>query len=512
MANPYDFSSGYLKAKEQKDTKAYRDEYMRQQKEELGLKKPYWEAQAREADARGNLYGEQAADARLKRGITVGRAKTLQKRGMLGDDFDLSAWVGDTIYGVDVTEMPKADLDFKPEYGLAPKVEAGDDMGAGLQFRRFTDGTPGGVGQAAQDQDADPIGELIQNRGLAGPVAGTTINNQSPADQSSADPAATASAPKGPFKALADQNPGVAKKIFDDTYKKTSNFKNLSNTLLELQSFDYIEGKVTTKGMLENVQALKKMQQEGFFSAVNEAISGDPNKALELYREFGDDKAENVKSMTTFDISEDVPNSKVKDKRKGVLITYQDGTTMKVDPRKLIMDAVTIKEFLDYEKGVKKDLREGEDKDLDRSQTERLRNDALNDKRDQQKQRLEESVRGRLMNEFKSEFSRMYKTYLDPNSPNFIPDENAKQRKGDEIDAGLRPAQNIAMGNVALGNYNVDASLAIQAAGQASNPQFLSDPNNFELGPNGKPVTKEAYGQLYARTRAGVWIPVGLAK
>ena len=281
---------------------------------------------------------------------------------------------------------------------------------------------------------------------------------------------------------------------------------------MELQSFDFIEGKVTTKGMLDNVQTLKKMQNEGFFSAVNEAIYGDNKKALEMFREYGDDKAENVKSLTTFDIQEDVTNSKTKEKRKGVLVTYDDGTTRKVDPKKLIMDAVTVKEFLDESYRRSSQIVAAEDKDRDRDENAALRRLQIQERKDRLDKEEQEKVSKRMSSEFTGEFNREFKTFLDPSNPNFIPDQSKRDEKAREIDEKLRPAQTLGQANIAAGNFRINSANLMTAVQNAANPDFLGNPNNFVKGKDGKPLVKEVLGQTMAQTNGGVWIPVGIGQ
>ena len=583
MANEYEFTSGFLGARQLKQDKQYKDAALENQREELRVKKPYYESATDENFAKAGVYRETAKDARLKRGITIGRASALKKNGMLGDDWNINDYIDDDSYmGVEGAFKPMSKA---PSFGLTqpPPVQNGTDPQAGMYGLRlptvrgyvhgglvqhYQDGSQGSVQPMTDDQIAQKLGikpmvdangmmsfspddqaRVDQARGITvggnrvegngtfqvvqderraeddrrngiAPVADGTVdapklnsNGLNAPKLTSGDGATEIPfGEKAPYAAVVSADPKAAKEIYNDVWKKTSNFKNLSKTLMELQSFDFIEGKVTTKGMLDNVQTLKKMQNEGFFSAVNEAIYGDNKKALEMFREYGDDKAENVKSLTTFDIQEDVTNSKTKEKRKGVLVTYDDGTTRKVDPKKLIMDAVTVKEFLDESYRRSNQIMTGEDKDRDRDENAALRRLQIQERRDRLDKEEQEKVSKRMSSEFTGEFNREFKTFLDPSNPNFIPDQSKRDEKAREIDEKLRPAQTLGQANIAAGNFRINSANLMTAAQNAANPDFLGNPNNFVKGKDGKPLVKEVLGQTMAQTNGGVWIPVGIGQ
>ena len=585
MANEYDFTSGYLGARSLKQDKEYRDASLKNQRDEIELKKPYYKSAAEENLAKVGVYGETVKDARLKRGLMIGKARVMKEMGDLPADFELNDYLSDdTSYmGIDGA------FKLKPvSLGLSAQtpVQGGTDPAAGMYgirvrgyvhgglVQHYQDGSQGGVQPMTDEQIAVKLGitpmvdanntnvtfspddqaKIDQARGIT--ARGITVNNDripsgdtfevvkdeiraeddrrkglarvadgavdapelnsnglnAPKLTGGNGPTEIPFGEKAPFAAVAAVNPKAATVILEKVKKETSNFKKMSKTLMSLQSFDYIEGKITTKGMLENVQTLKKMQAEGFFSAINETIYGDNDKALEMYREFGDDKAQNVKSLTTFDIQEDVTNSKTKEKRKGVLVTYDDGTTRKVDPKKLIMDAVTVKEFLDENYRRSNQIMTGEDKDLDREETKRYRLAQEVERGDRLLNQQEEKVALRIQGDFRSELDRKYKSWLQAQDPNFIPSAEIKEKKEAEILSEFRPAQLLAQSNIAAGNYRINTANLLNASKNATDPDFLGNPNNFVKGKNGKPLVKEVLGQTMAQTNGGVWIPVGIGQ
>jgi len=260
--------------------------------------------------------------------------------------------------------------------------------------------------------------------------------------------------------------------------------------------------------MLENVQALQKMQNEGFFSAVNEVIYGDNNKALEMYREFGDDKAQDVKSLTTFDIQEDVPNSKVKEKRKGVLVTYDDGTTRKIDPKKLIIDAISATKFIDYGQATQKELREGEDKDLDRISQDSYRQELAAGRKQVADDKLEQAAKVLLQKDFGNLLSLETKKFLDPRDTSYIGDEERRKAKEKEIEDSLIPAQSLGMLNIGLGNTRINSSVLRQSVQANSSPDYYKNPNNFATDKKGNYITKEYAGREFILNNLNVYVPL----
>jgi hypothetical protein len=551
MANEYELSSGFLGMRQLKQDKEYKDAYIANQKEETRLKGGYYESAANENAAKAGLYRQQTNKSILDQGLIRGRAEEM--------GFDLDSFLGDisstgSYMGVEGTFKPRVKQKEPMSYGLTNparqnSAQAGVDGYLGIQPQRirgyvhgglvqhFNDGSVGAVrdqedfeiGQAMLAQQAEQ--EAMRTRGISpnpnmqidpnatsgngmarlsdGTINPTQANTQGINRMDEIKPPVDLEdSQESPFQTLARDNPNEAKNVFKKIQKETSNFKNLSKSLLALQKFDYIEGKVTTKGMLENVQALQKMQNEGFFSAVNEVIYGDNNKALEMYREFGDDKAQDVKSLTTFDIQEDVPNSKVKEKRKGVLVTYDDGTTRKIDPKKLIIDAISATKFIDYGQATQKDLREGEDKDLDRISQDAYRLEQAAGRRDSKEESLNKDARSLLNSEAQGEFNRKYKSFLASNGVEFIsnPEEKAKVESG--ILETIRPIQELGAINIGLGNRNINFANLEAAQKIANNPNAIDDNNNFAKDKNGKFIIKPYAGKNYALSSTGVYIPL----
>lgn len=511
MANPYDFSSGYLTARQQVNDKEYKDEYLKLQKEEAENKKPYFLGLGQEQKSRAKLLDIQSEGLRLNNALTqAGIARFAGKKFNFDPFLGGNDYMGISIPNGSMGNSPVFDERVSTDLNQPNELNFNNqNRRYGLGLKTFVDGgyvqhfNDGSIGSVQQQEDYD-IGqamlaqEQVSKNGIPTATSGTTIQNKSASLVS-------------PFVQTIQEDPLKAEKLLKETSKKTDNFKDMSALLMDLQNLDYLKGKITTKDMLANVQTLKKMQNEGFFSAVNEAIYGDSNKALEMYKEFGDDKAQDVERLTPFDIpAEDVPNSKSKEMRKGILVTYKDGTWRKIDPKKLIMDAVSTKEYLDESYRRTNMIMTGEDKDNELESRSADRREIAAGRRNMEEQKLEEKVMSRLKGEFQGEFTRQYNSWLNALAPEFIGDEKKKADKEKEILDNLRPAQMLSNLNIEAGNSRINVGSLLEASKRQEDPNFIADKNNFVQGKNKEPIIKEVFGQTVAQTKSGVWIPLNI--
>ena len=131
-----------------------------------------------------------------------------------------------------------------------------------------------------------------------------------------------------------------------------------------------------------------------------------------------------------------------------------------------------------------------------RAETNRI-NSALRE--DQLRMRLEDQSIARITGEAKSELTRQTNAFLDPKSPTFIADENAREARNRQIEASVRPAMDVAIQNVTLfGNRGATVNGVLQAM----NSQQPA------LGADGKPVVDIKGGQKFVKMASGVWLPV----
>jgi len=125
--------------------------------------------------------------------------------------------------------------------------------------------------------------------------------------------------------------------------KKTDGFKNMKNMFTALSAFDFIDEKATSKNVAEMALTFKKMQSEGLFSAVNEVLYGDPKTALKLYKEYGEDDGRAIASFEKIPFSEPIAGTKARDTYDIVRVNYRDGKdSLIINPRKLLIDATTV--------------------------------------------------------------------------------------------------------------------------------------------------------------------------
>lgn len=125
--------------------------------------------------------------------------------------------------------------------------------------------------------------------------------------------------------------------------KKTNGFKNMKNMFTALSAFDFIDERATSKDVAEMALTFKKMQSEGLFSAVNEVLHGDPKTALKLYKEYGEDNGRAIASFEKVPYSEPIAGTKARDTYEVVKVNYRDGKDyLIINPRKLLIDATTV--------------------------------------------------------------------------------------------------------------------------------------------------------------------------
>lgn len=125
--------------------------------------------------------------------------------------------------------------------------------------------------------------------------------------------------------------------------KKTNGFKNMKNMFTALSAFDFIDERATSKDVAEMALTFKKMQSEGLFSAVNEVLHGDPKTALKLYKEYGEDDGRAIASFEKVPYSEPIAGTKARDTYEVVKVNYRDGKDyLIINPRKLLIDATTV--------------------------------------------------------------------------------------------------------------------------------------------------------------------------
>ena len=175
MANPYDFTSGYMQSrqlaeqrKQAEDTKKYREEAIKLQRDEITANAPYKAALARQADAAGLKIGAETEGVNLSNSLTrmyIPRieqliARTTPKLGKGGNTFDPK-------------KFASPDYGFKADYSLTDPADPEDfdryvDGGA---VKSFANGTPGGLKVPKRTQAISTSANVEQPDAMASDAA-----------------------------------------------------------------------------------------------------------------------------------------------------------------------------------------------------------------------------------------------------------------------------------------------------------------------------------------------------
>lgn len=495
MANPYDFTSGYLSARALKESerKNQADESFR--RDVMG---PYYQSATDENKQKSGYYGVLKRDKVLEQNVK--RAKGIDMFGWdpLGDFTD------ENPFGFSYTPLPPAQTE---PAAVDPANPAG---GIKTQPPKLADGTRGGINLSGQPRDviltdsmqggdvllADASG-ANQRRSAINPAPQVVSDANPPQGGDVVAPAVTR--PRDPALLLKEENPRAANAIAMNFF--TAPMKDIPKMLDKVSKWDLFEGKISSKDVLANVEAMRTMQNEGVAQAMSLALQGNKKAAMKLFSETGSDLGENVADLTTIKLKNPVASAikGVNDEYEGIQIKYKDGSTMNWDPRKFLISTASLKEYITSKDTVENNLRSqaaskyGDDIRADSNRLGRETN-ALN-----LRLRLEDQAIGRIGNEAKSELQRQTNAFLDPKSPNFIADEQAREAKNQSIESSIRPMMDIAVQNVTLfGNRGATVNGVMQAV-KSQQPA---------IGPDGKPVVDIKGGQKFVKMASGVWLPV----
>jgi len=497
MANPYDFSSGYLSAKSLKETerKNKADETFRQ--DVMG---PYYKSAAEENANKSRYYGILGRDKILEQNTR--RAKSID---MMGWD-PLGDYTDDNPFGFSYTSTPPA----AAPTTVAPVDPENPAGGIKPPVGRFSNGTPGGLDLKRDsalgittDQSsggdvllADASTQRSQAVASPNPVVSDSVV---PQGGDSVSPVRAAGQPRDPVNMLKEENPQAANAIAMNFF--TAPMKDIPKMLEKVAKWDLLEGKISSKDVLANVQAMRTMQNEGVAQAMSLALQGNKKAAMKLFSETGSDLGENVADLTPIKLKNPVASviKGVNDEYEGIQIKYKDGSTMNWDPRKFLISTASLKEYITSKDTVENNLRSqaaskyGDDVRAESNRVARETN-AQN-----VLMRLEDQAINRIGGEAKAELQRQTNAFLDPKSPTFIADEQARELKNQTIESGIRPMMDIAIQNVSLfGNRGATVNGVMQAI-KTQQPA---------IGADGKPIVENKGGQKFVKMASGVWLPV----
>ena len=334
MANPYDFTSGFVGAME---ARAKRDAVD--------------DAIAARADRRAEMQSKGLISAdKKKKSIFENFFQSIKD---MGKNVSQGSPSFSTVNTPDGNRMETGGAATNIEAPTAPEVPV-----SGLSD----------VGQTVADAGSS-IAEGITDV-VAEAADGTYVQNgqpqprgiQAPGDQQEPPPSnlsdddrADALRSRSPFLALYKEDPKAAESLYD----QVSDFKKLSNTLTTMSAYDFIDGK-GSDGLRQNVAYLRALQKEGVFEAAIKASHGDMVGAKKAFLNYGDVRDPNFEIVPREVMEDDKGIKGGKTKYKVFDVKFPDGSSYTLDTQKLALEALSAKEYLErgdkeFEKGYKRE-------------------------------------------------------------------------------------------------------------------------------------------------------------
>lgn len=498
MANPYDFTSGYFQSRslaEQRrqaiERKQIAEDANKLQRDEFEARKPYFGALTDQLKASGLKIGAETEGIGLANDLTRAYIPRIQQL-LNKNSPKLGAKGGSTF---DLKKFASPDYGFKADYNLTDPSDPEDfdryvDGGA---VKSFSNGTPGGLKVPKRTEAISTPAEVPQ-------------------------PDAMAPERISPLQVLAENDPQKATTLTQNIFGATP--KEFQEMLGAFSMIDFARGKATSKDLLNQVENIRKMQAEGVGVAMQRGLAGDFKGAQLAFDESGDQRfSDNVKSMKKIKIENVVPGAvlKTKDFYDGLEVTMKDGSTMTLDPRRLLAETVSLKEVVDNDYRFGNSIRQT-DASVFNTQSSNARTALDRQLRTDQLGRDDELKRDKLLgNEFSLYVKGRQQAFTRDNPGNTI-DPTLKQEKMDEIEQMGMVGYNIAKTNLRMGNKNVTAGSVVpylQYMGDITNQvtdkakiEFWKNPNNFSKGEDGKPLGMEFENRKYLQTRDGTFLPM----
>lgn len=507
MSNPYDFTSGYLGARQQilqeeqaADLSSYRKKALEESKAEreqkYGILGPLY-------GAHQDLYTQQARTARLSNDLTEKTQRGLvdplldrlinksKKRG-IGLNVDAGA-------PIDFSSISKGySFGFKPDYSLVPGGSSASPTDARVEDN--VDAMPPAAITGPANPERNARGVALP--GFAdGTQGGFGIRVPRPAPVQEAPVAAAPAAAPAPsaVETLAQEDPEKATTVVRNIFGASN--KEFQQLMGAFTIMDFAKGKITSDQMLTNVENLRKMQAEGLGRATQEALLGNSDKAKALFGEYGDDDGADIKKFEKIQMKNPVPGAAkgTADTYDALRVHYNDGRSMVYDPRRLMAEAVSQHELQRMNEVISNNIRTNDAHVYSTdAMNARTREDRANRLR-QQELDSDRMFMTLVSNDFKSEIDRQTKTLVDKNNIDAKLHPEQVQAAYDEIANRLRPVVDIANINIGvLGNKRATFGSTMAAI---QNPQPALDQS-------GKPITKEANGQLFGLTVGGIYLPL----
>jgi hypothetical protein len=370
----------------------------------------------------------------------------------------------------------------------------------------FADGTPGGLG-LKMPQPA-PVAAAPAT-GLATPAqevsqgGGQTATNPNPNSIDSQQQSA--------FDTLRENDPQKAENLANNIFNASP--KQFQKMIQGFAMLDWADEKITSKGLMDQVNAVKKMQVEGLGGAIQYALAGNYEKAIAKFDESGDVRGESIAKIEKYQIKNPVAGAVkgTKDSYEGVKITHKDGSVDFLDPRRLLAETVSLKEVIDNEYRFGHSIR-STDSDV-------YRTDAMNESN---RVGRETNAANKLMHEqglaaqrLNTSFGGLRDDMLKELSQttgqsDMLTNPDKYRAASTEIQGRLAAGHQLGTLNIMLGgSMTADPQTLVGYAEAMKKPDFFSSSNQaLERTPDGKKIAGfRINGNTYAKTVDGILIP-----
>jgi hypothetical protein len=376
MANPYDFSSGYLAARkirneeqERKDRNAYLTGMLGVYQEDSNLKSLLGLGTiAKNDEELKRLKNTNAMmekfmpfiDEAFKDGTFGFKFNPPNNQNGIKNPNEMAPFAPGGSRSSANPTMEKTS--YSPEvdsngYGINPEfnpenlIEAAD--GGYVRPLRFVDGGMLDEENIARETQRQygiqtpaetaymPQGSDQSQNGMPGMMMVAAKNSNKPPAPSSGQTLYDSS--NSEFQKFAQEDPEEAMNL----YKKISNYKNQSKLIAGMAMIDWASQRTTSKDLLGTVESLKQIQREGVYEAVSKFEQGDIKGGIRLYKQFGEDgDLSTVNKRTIKELDPTSPKGAMRE-RHVYDMTFASGEKATLDPFHLALDTLSAKARLE---------------------------------------------------------------------------------------------------------------------------------------------------------------------
>jgi len=276
----------------------------------------------------------------------------------------------------------------------------------------------------------------------------------------------------------------------------------------------FATGEGTPKELLDNVNVIKKMQLENVGAALSRGLAGDFQGAADAFAASGDPRGKDIKGFNIVKIKNDI---QVPGKTKGLVdsydgleIIYGNNNKVTLDPRKLMAESIGLAEMVKFTTGLEEKQRDNQIQVDINSENARYRAMMQNDRMEQK----QTEFLGRQLQTLEIAIENRYKPMVNSIKNPLNQTYAGKKEEQDKDIAILDTRRNLVsnIGGTYLqatgGNNSVSLGQLETAAEDIIKPNI----QNFDLAPNGNGYKVYNFNRVpFARHKKGAYVPLNLA-